>query len=184
MTRLGIPGLKTPLAGFIAGVALLTMGRRLFWFFVGVAGFIFGFDIVRLLLPREPHKEVLIIALVIGLICALMAVALQKIAIAAGGFLAGGYLLTRILNAFGMAAHQPYWVLFIAGGIIGAFLMVLAFGFALIVLSSLLGADLVLQALGLGGKVFTVLFVLLSVLGFAFQYGLIRPKPLRGKKQN
>ena len=182
--KLEIPGLELPLARFILGVLLLAMGRRLFWLFVGVAGFAFGFEAVRHLLPHQPHSEALVISLLIGLICAVAAVSLQKFAIALGGFLAGGRLLPLILYTFGITVHQRHWVLFIIGGIIGAVLMSLAFGFALTLLSSLLGADLILHALNLQGRVFTILFVLLTALGFALQYGLVRyKKPVRGKSQ-
>lgn len=181
--KLEILGLKIPLAGFALGVILLTMGRRLFWLFVGVVGFIVGFDFVRQMLPRQPYNEAIIIALAIGLMGALLAVSLQKIAIAAGGFLAGWRLLPKLLSTFGIAVHQHHLAILVAGGIIGAVLMSMAFDFALTVLSSLLGADLILQALGLAGRVYSVLFVLLSALGFALQYGLIRSKPSRSKTQ-
>ncbi len=171
----GAIGLKMPLAGFFLGIILLTMGRRLFWLFVGVVGFIFSFHLVLRLLPHLSHSTALAIALVIGLAGALLAVSLQKIAIAAGGFLAGGHLLPQIMKMAGMT-HQHHWALFIIGGIAGAVLMSLAFGFALIVLSSLIGADLVLQALHIGGRRFSpILFVLIAAAGFLFQSGLIKP---------
>lgn len=173
----GIPGLKIPLVKFFLGVILLTMGSRLFWLFVGVAGFIFGFDSAGRLLPHLPHDVLLAVALIVGFLCAVLAIYLQKIAIAVVGFLAGGHFFPQVLKAFGLAAHQHYWVLFIVGGIIGAVLMILSFDLALTVLTSLIGAHMILQSLHLGGRWLTVLFVCLSVLGIAVQYGLLRPKP-------
>lgn len=176
MFRPGTLGtIKTPLAGFFLGMILLVMGRRLFWLFVGVVGFVFGFHLARRLLPHQPHSTAFVIGLAMGLVGALLAVSLQKIAIAAAGFLAGGHLLPQAVKAFGMATHQNHWVLFIAGGIAGAVLMSLAFGFALIVLSSLMGADLILQALHTGGRWYSILLVLFSVTGVLLQSGLLRP---------
>ena len=167
-------GIKTPLAGFFLGMVLLAMGRRLFWLFVGVVGFIFVFDVVGRLLPHQPHNTMLAVALAAGLIGALLAVSLQKIAIAAAGFLAGGHLAPQVLKALGIATHLNHWALFAVGGLAGAVLMRLAFGFALIVLSSLIGADLILQALHVKGRWFCMLFVLLSAAGFLFQSGLAK----------
>ena len=176
-------GIKTPLAGFFLGMVLLAMGRRLFWLFVGVVGFIFAFDVVRRLLPQQPHNTALAIALAAGLIGALLAVSLQKIAIATAGFLAGGHLAPQVLRALGIATHLNHWVLFVIGGITGAVLMRLAFGFTLIVLSSLIGADLILQALHVKGRWFSILFVLISAAGFLFQSGLARPGHRGSKDQ-
>lgn len=164
----------------LLGVVLLTMGGRLFWLFIGVVGFIFGFDLAGVLLYHQPHDLVLIVALIIGLVCAFLAVSLQKIAVAVGGFLAGGHLFPELLKILGIEVHWHYWVLFVLGGIIGAVLMFLAFDFALALLSSLIGAHLILQALHLEGKTFIILFVILSAMGFALQYGLVSPGP-RGK---
>lgn len=171
----GTLGIKTPLVEFFLGVLLLATGRRLYWLFIGVVGFIFGFDLARWLLPHQPRGTAVAVGLVFGLAGAILAVFLQKVAIAAAGFLAGGHLLPQVMRAFGMATHQNHWVLFIAGGIAGALLMSLAFGLALIVLSSLAGADLILHALRTGGRWRSILFVLFSAAGVLLQSGLIRP---------
>ncbi len=167
---------------FLLGIIMLTMGRRLFWLFLGAVGFVLGFDLAGRMLPHQPYDVVLIIALIAGLIGAVLAVVFQKFAIVAGGFLAGGHLLIQVLREFGMATHQHHWLLFIAGGIIGAVLMSLAFGLALIVLSSFMGAILILQALHLGGRGISFLFIVLSALGIAIQYGLIRLNPPSPKR--
>jgi hypothetical protein len=166
------------LAIFFLGVILLTMGGRLFWLFIGVVGFIFGYDFAGTLLAHQPHYVVEVVALLVGLICAVLAVYLQKFAIAIAGFLAGGHLFPQLFAMLGFAAaHQYHWLLYIVGGIIGAVLMLLTFQFALILLSSLIGTNMVLHALHLEGRGFIILFVLLFALGFALQYGWISRKP-------
>ena len=165
-----------PLARLILGAILLTLGRRLYWFFLGVVGFVFGYDLAQRMAPNLPHGTATIIAIVIGIAGALIAVALQKFAIVAGGFLVGGYLIANALRGFSFAGHHQ-WIIFIAGGVIGAILMNYAFTFALIVLSSLMGAMLVLQALHYWRNEVSLPFILLSALGIAIQYGFIKLKP-------
>jgi len=164
----------------LLGIIMLTMGRRLFWLFIGAGGFILGFDIAEHMFPHLPHGATLIIAVIAGLISAVAAVTFQKVAIYVGGFWAGGYLLIQVLTEFGIHIRH-HWLPFIAGGIMGAILMNLAFSLALIVLSSLFGAILIVQALHLSAGRTSIPFFLLCALGIAMQYGLIKLKPLSPK---
>jgi hypothetical protein len=161
----------------LVGIAILTMGRRLFWLFLGGTGFVLGFEVAERTFHGQPHSVLLVIALIAGVIGALLAVFLQKLAIVAGGFFAGGYLLTVLLQELGVRNGQYHWFLFIIGGIIGAILMQVLFGWTLIILSSVMGSVLILQALHFGPQITKLIFVLLLALGIAIQYGLFRQKP-------
>jgi len=77
----------------ILGIALLFAGRKLFWLFVGVAGFVTGVELV-LRFWRGSEITAIIVGLIIGVIFALLAIFIQTIAIGAAGFFAGGYVLT------------------------------------------------------------------------------------------
>jgi hypothetical protein len=164
----------------LLGIIMLTMGRRLFWLFIGSASFVLGFDIAERILPNLPHDITLIIAVIAGLVSALVAVTFHKVAIYVGGFWPGGYLLIQVLTEFGIHIRH-HWLPFIAGGIIGAILINLAFNLALIVLSSLFGAILIGQALHLSAGRTSIPFFLLCALEIAMQYGLIKLKPLSPK---
>ncbi|HVQ21300.1 MAG TPA: hypothetical protein VMS23_09670, partial [Terrimicrobiaceae bacterium] len=52
----------TPLAQILAGSALLLFGRRLFWLFVGVVGFIGGMRLGTEAFQGKPELVVLLIA--------------------------------------------------------------------------------------------------------------------------
>jgi hypothetical protein len=158
------------------GIIMLTMGRRLYWLFLGGAGFIFGFDIAGRLIHGLSHGVVLVIALLAGITGAVIAVFLQKLAIVIGGFLAGGYLLPLLLERIGTGVVHYYWILFVIGGLIGAVFMSVLFGWALIILSSALGSFLILQSLHFGTQISKLLFILLLILGIAIQYGLFERK--------
>jgi len=77
----------------ILGVALLVAGRKLFWLFVGAAGFVTGIQLATWFW-QGPELLAIVIGLVVGVIFALLAIFLQGVAIGIAGFLAGGYILT------------------------------------------------------------------------------------------
>lgn len=164
------------------GIALLATGRRLFWLFLGGLGFFFGFDFAERAFHGQPHTTLLLIALLGGVMGALLAVFLQKLAIVAGGFVAGGYLLVGMLQEFGLGTGHYPWLLFLAGGIIGAVLMSVLFGWTLIILSSAIGSLLILQALHPGPHLTRPLFVVLLASGIVIQYGLVGRKSLPRRK--
>ena len=86
-------GIKTMIFfRLILGIFMLTAGSRLFWLFLGAVGFISGFDLAEKVMQSQPHDIIIIVALLAGLVGALLAVFLQKIAVLAGGLLAGGSL--------------------------------------------------------------------------------------------
>ena len=152
-----------PVAALIVGIVLLFFGRKLFWFFVGATGFVVGAEGAALLFPHQPSWE-LIGGLILGLLGIVIALALQKVAIGVAGFWAGGYLAVVLFRVLEMRGHDLGWVAFLVGGIIGAVLMLLIFDWALIVLSSITGAHLLVFSAGLlpafGGLTFLVCVII------------------------
>ncbi len=148
----------------IFGLILLLFGRRLFWFFVGAAGFAAGMFIARDQLQLHSTWMVFAIALLAGLLGALLSVVLQKLAIAIAGFSAGGYLCAFVLTR--LNEEKFVWVGFLAGGIVGMILMLAIFEWALIILSSLTGAAFLADGIGTEQNA-------LVIFGVAFVIGLV-----------
>lgn len=173
----------SPLINFIIGLAVLLFGRHLFWLFVAVAGFVLGVMLTPQLLPGQPDWLIVLVALVLGLVGLLLAVVVQQIAIALAGFIFGGYALLSLLTAVGLSISPWEWLVYIIGGIIGAVLVLYLFDPALIGLSALTGATLVTEAVRLSGIVTLtppfdlVLWVILVIVGIAFQAGLMLRQP-------
>jgi hypothetical protein len=134
----------------IFGLILLLFGRRLFWFFVAAAGFAAGMFIARDQLQLQSTWMVFAIALLAGLLGALLSVILQKFAIAIAGFSAGGYLCAFVLTRLNLEKFT--WVGFLVGGIVGTILMLAVFEWALVILSSLIGAAFLADGIGTGAK--------------------------------
>ena len=77
--------LHYPLIFLVVGLLLLLAGRRLFWLFVAVAGFVAGVEAVPYVLPLQTELFTLVVGLAFGLLGALLAFFLQKLAIAIAG---------------------------------------------------------------------------------------------------
>ena len=157
----------------ILGVALLIAGRKLFWLFVGAAGFVAGLQLATQFW-QGPELLAIIIGLVVGVIFALLAIFLQSVAIGVAGFLAGGYILTVLAGMIGLNQGAFSWIVYLIGGIIGVLLVIFLFDWALITLSSLAGASLITQALGIGG----VIFLALVIIGVVIQGSILQRERL------
>ena len=171
-----------PLAFLLVGLLLLLFGRRLFWLFLGAAGFVAGVMAAPYILPHESELVRLLIALVLGIGGAMLAIFVQKAAVAIAGFAGGGYLAVLLgaplLGGTGLA-YPGAWICFVAGGILGAILMVVFFDWALIVLSSLHGARMIIQGLPIASghlprHHFPVLFIVLAAIGIVIQASTYR----------
>jgi hypothetical protein len=167
------------IVNIVVGLLVLTLGRKLFWLFVGVAGFVLGIIIATRFFEGQPGWLILVIALGAGLVGALLAVFIQQVAIAIAGFIGGGYVALSLLEAFGVqTAGTAIWIPFIIGGIIGLILVIALFDWALIVLSSLVGASLIVQAVDLRPGVEWVLFAALVVVGLVIQAAILQREEL------
>lgn len=161
----------------VLGVAMLLLGRRLFWLFVGVAGFILGIRLAPQLFGGQPDWVLLLIALVFGIVGALLAILLQWVAIAVAGFLLGGFALVSLATLLNFNPGQYEWLVYIIGGIFGAIVILALFDPALIILSSLAGAGLIVQVLNFSAQIELVLFVILTAVGIGVQASLLNSSP-------
>jgi hypothetical protein len=158
----------------ILGALLLVAGRKLFWLFVGAAGFLTGIQLATRFW-QGPDLLAIVVGLVIGVIFALLAIVLQGLVIGAAGFLIGGYILMVLASMFGMdLAGATTWIVYIVGGVIGVILISLLFDWALIILSSLAGASLILQSFLPQNAAGGILFFILFLLGVLIQGSILR----------
>lgn len=156
------------------GLLLLFAGRKLFWLFVAVLGFVVGAEIAAALFPHQPDWAI-IGALILGLIGAMLALFVQKAAISIAGFLAGGYFLMTLLRSWELHAPEYSWISFLIGGVVGAILMSLVFNWALIIFSSVSGAHLLVHSFAFSQMTASALFVVLFVVGIVAQSRTLRP---------
>jgi len=153
----------------ILGSILLVAGRKLFWLFVGAVGFLIGFTLANNFFEGESESTILVIALVVGIIGAVLALFFKKLLVGIAGFVAGGYLAISMVNVIGWDPGLPTWMLFTLGGIIGVVLVSMLFGVGLIILSSLVGAFLITEAIPLDGLYTTLIYIVLLLVGVMIQ---------------
>lgn len=153
----------------IGGLLLLILGRKIFWFFVALTGFYLGLQLAGQYLHVQPAWLGFLIAIVVGLIGAVLAYFFQKALIGIAGFLVGALITGQLLNILAIPMHGLDWLVILIGGIIGLILMIIFFDWALILLSSLAGAILVVEGFNLAGAVALIVGIILFVIGIIIQ---------------
>ena len=135
--------MAAPIAAIILGFIELLLGRKLFWIFVAIGGFLVGWVLVPDIVPDMATWLRIVIGLVAGVIFALLSIPFTRVMVAIAGFFVIGGVLVTVLRIFGLdiaSSSTGYWVAFVIGGLIGAMLLFLALDWALITLTSLAGA--------------------------------------------
>ena len=153
----------------LLGSALILAGRKLFWLFVGAAGFLTGIQLATRFW-QGPDLLTLLVGLVIGGFFALLAIFLQALVIGIAGFLIGGYILSVLATMFGVEVAGAWsWITYLIGGLLGLIFVSFLFDWAITTLSSLAGAPLVVQSLFPQGAVVGLLFFIVFIVGVLIQ---------------
>ncbi len=163
------------IANIVVGLALLILGKRLFWLFVGAIGFIGASNAAAAHFRGLPDWQVLIICLAAGILGALLAFFFQKAAILLVGFYTGGYLAVSLLTMLKVTLPGGLpWAPFIIGGLLGAILLYLLFDWTLIVLSSFAGAAFIAQTVQPTGIPSEIVLIALFLAGILIQGSMMK----------
>ncbi len=157
----------------ILGTILLVAGRKIFWLMVGVIGFIIGVQVAARFFHGS-EITMLIAGLVLGIIFAGLAFFVESLAIGLAGFLGGGYILLSLAGLFGLDKGITAFIVFIVGGIIGAALIAVLLDWALISISSLAGASMIVDAFHFRLAAAGLIFFILVIIGVAIQGSALR----------
>ncbi len=157
----------------VLGGILLVAGRKLFWLLVGGIGFIIGAQLATRFFHGN-ELTMILSGLVLGIIFALLAIFLESVAIGIAGFLGGGYVLLSIAGMLGFDRGILSWIIFVVGGIFGVILVALLFNWALITISSLAGATLIVGAFGLTAATAGLVYIGLVLAGVLIQGATLR----------
>lgn len=157
------------LYNIIAGLILLLFGRKLFWLFLGIAGFLIGMEITPLFFDEQPRWLQLAMAIGMGGLGAILAILAQRLAFALGGFFAGMYLALGAGHFFAPAAGNTMLFIALGAGMIGAIIAALVMDTAITILACLVGAGAIVGELELGLVMNILVFLLLAGAGFGFQ---------------
>jgi hypothetical protein len=158
-----------PIIRLLTGVLLLTMGRKLYWLLIAVIGFFLGYWIADFILPEISNVLVILIGLLFGSLCALLAVFLNRVAIAIAGFLGGGLIATQLMIIIRSNSNEYSWVPFIIGGIVGIILAAILFDWVLIIFSSIIGAFLIESTWSSSPIRLNLLVIVIIMIGIGVQ---------------
>ena len=162
------------LGRLVVGLGMLTLGRQLFWLFVGGIGFLFGINVATQILGEgQPDTTILLFALIFGFIGAVVALVLQKLAVNAAGFIGGGVIAMNLVEMLALDLGSVL-VPFLVGGVLGLILVSILFDWALIAISSFAGATVIVQTLEMETAVSLLSLIILIVIGMAFQVTQMR----------
>lgn len=161
----------TALLDIVLGGSLLLVGRKVFWLLLGAIGFVTGVEVATRFMHRS-ELETIGAAIALGLLFALLAIFLESIAIGLAGFLGGGYVALSLASLLSVPSSRVELVAFIVGGVLGVILIVALFDWALISISSLAGASMVVSGLGVRSGIRAAAFAALVFLGVLIQ-GLV-----------
>jgi hypothetical protein len=153
----------------VVGIALLVAGRRLFWLAVGMLGFIAGYQAMQRWGGGLPPSAAFVVALAVGVIGMILAVVVQRVAVALAGFFLGVVLTTFLLPLFGVALGPWNGLVVAAGGLLMAFVALGLFSFALAVLTAGAGAAMLGEAIAAPPPWSLPLLVVLWVIGVVVQ---------------
>jgi uncharacterized membrane protein YeaQ/YmgE (transglycosylase-associated protein family) len=156
---------STPWVAVVVGGLLLLFGRRLFWLFVGVVGFVLAQRLAGAYLGGEAGWMT---ALVVGVVGAVAAVMVQKVVVSVAGLAAGAVGFLWLAEQFGWPPGLPTLIGVVLAGAVGAALLQWLFELGLVALSALVGAALLVQGLGMGEPRGVALLVL-AVVGALVQ---------------
>jgi hypothetical protein len=150
----------------VLGAVLLLGGRQFFWLFVGILGFVAGLLVAPMVAGYQSFAVLWVVGLIGGILGALLALFFQHVAIAVGGFMAGAVAGRYLVQLLG---YHPSTPVILVGGIIGTVALILLFDWALMALSSVVGAALIISAFGPQLPLAPLLFMILAVVGVIVQ---------------
>jgi hypothetical protein len=160
--------------GIALGLILLIFGRRLFWLFVGVLGFLLGAQLGATLLADQPLWVQLMLGLGAGVLGIVVSLIAQRVAFALVGFYAGAYLAINLSTLADVQA-EPLWLV-LAAGLVGAVVAALVTDWMLTVLASLVGAAAIVAGISVSPLVDLAVFVVLVAFGISVQSQAPKPR--------
>jgi hypothetical protein len=160
----------------LTGSALVIFGRKLYWFAVGMLGFLGGLLLTTRFFGDMPGTTRLLIALGLGILGAVLTLTIQKVSLTVAGFLGGAYLGVGILRLLQIDQAAFRWILIIILGLLSALLVFRVFNWGLILVSSLAGAMIIVITLNLQSMLAWMVFGGLVLAGLIVQGLMHRQK--------
>ena len=153
----------------IVGVAVLIMGRQIFWVFIAGLGFVLGLLFSSQYYDAQFGWQTLFISAGIAIVGAVLAYTVQRLAAGIAGLATGWYFSLVVLSYLNLDLGQIESVIPYIIGIISGILLFLYFDWGVIIASSLAGAAIITSATSLSKNVEVAVLGMLAVIGIVIQ---------------
>lgn len=157
----------------VLGFVSLIIGAQLSWMFTGGAGYLVGIWLAEVLKFNQSDWQALTVASAVGLSAIFLTYYLKRLVIVITGFLAGGYISTTLPAIMGWKSVLEDWQAVLLVGTACAVILILWYKLALVLVTTLAGATVVVQHLNLAMVSKEALFVVLIVIGLTAQYVML-----------
>lgn len=158
----------------VLGFVSLVGGSQLSWMFVGTVGFLLGIALANFLQLNNNEWQILTIASAAGMVGVFLSYYLRRILVLLAGFLAGGFISVTLPQVLGWKSYLEDWQAFIVVSAACALIILLWYNLALILVSAVLGATLIVQNLTIPTVGNEAMFVVLIIFGLTAQYVLMQ----------
>src|SRR5262245_39950555 len=165
----------------ILGIAILLFGQRFVVLLIGVAAFYITAQAAKKYFGDASRTTVLVIASLAGIGAGVFTKMFRNIAVGIAGYTIAGFVLASHASSWGIEPENERFV-FIIGGVIGSLVISFALDTGLRLVSSVLGAVLIVQYFQLEQDVSKWLVILLSLVGFFIQSGILQAMKKGAKK--
>jgi hypothetical protein len=153
----------------IIGIAVLVMGRQIFWVFIAGLGFILGLLFSSQFYDAQFGWQTLIISAGIAIVGAVLAYTVQRLAAGIAGLATGWYLSIMVMGYINLDLGQIESIIPYIFGIFSGILLFLYFDWGVIIASSLAGAAIIISATSLPRNIELTLLVMLALIGIVIQ---------------
>jgi hypothetical protein len=156
------------------GFLMIILGRQFYGLFVAGVSFILAAYVASNFFHIQSEWNLMVISLVSGVLGVLFTFPFRRIMAGLAGFVAGGYLIINLPAMLGGNIGMLSWPPFVIAGLASTLLVTTLFDLAIILLSSLVGAVLVIQSVNIGSLNPITMFFLLVIFGVVAQVVLLQ----------
>lgn len=153
----------------ILGTIVLLFGQQYFWLFLGIIAYAYGFNMTGYFYNDLSVNTLMGTGIVFSIPAMIMAVTIKPLASIITGISAGGLIAIHIYPEFLHVPQYIDWTIFAIGGMIGFIFSVIAFNWALIFFSSIIGAMFISYPFYDGSSTNNIAFGVLFFTGIYLQ---------------
>jgi hypothetical protein len=156
----------------VIGFILLVAGHQTTWLYVGGVAFLMGSLLAERFNFVQTEIEMIIFSITSGVIGSLLVAYLRKFMVVLAAFLSGGYICFFLPEVLGWDTSWINWVVILLVGLASAIMTLVWGALVLILVSTLLGATLIIRNMSLGSIGPMGMFIVLTIFGLVAQWVL------------